>query len=121
MAKRRDSLYEPGARSGMWLKIKAQKSWAVPKGIPLAVGEKHLAVGVEDHPLEYGTFKGEIPKGAYGAGTVTLWDSATYDTKHWDEEKIEFVLHGQRPEGPYVLVKFRWTQKNERLLFRVAG
>jgi bifunctional non-homologous end joining protein LigD len=97
------------------------KSWAVPKGVPLTVGEKHLAVGVEDHPLEYGTFEGEIPKGEYGAGTVTIWDSGTYETKHWDAEKIEFTLHGRRLDGPYVLVKFKRTGKNEWLLFRVAG
>ncbi len=97
------------------------KSWAVPKGVPLAVGEKHLAVAVEDHPLEYGTFEGEIPKGEYGAGTVTIWDSGTYETKHWDAEKIEFTLHGRRLDGPYVLVKFKRTGKNEWLLFRVAG
>ena len=96
-------------------------SWAVPKGVPLAVGEKHLAVAVEDHPLEYGTFEGEIPKGEYGAGTVTIWDSGTYETKHWDAEKIEVVLHGRRLNGPYVLVKFKRTKKNEWLLFRVAG
>ena len=96
-------------------------SWAVPKGVPLAVGEKHLAVRVEDHPLEYGKFEGEIPKGEYGAGTVTIWDSGTYETKHWDAEKIEVVLHGQRLDGPYVLVKFKRTKKNEWLLFRVAG
>ena len=95
-------------------------SWAVPKGVPLAVGEKHLAVAVEDHPLEYGTFEGEIPKGQYGAGTVTIWDSGTYETKHWDAEKIEFTLHGKRLDGPYVLVKFKRAGKNEWLLFRVA-
>jgi len=97
------------------------KSWAVPKGVPLAPGEKHLAVAVEDHPLEYGTFEGEIPKGEYGAGTVTIWDSGTYDTKHWDEEKIEVVLHGRRLDGPYVLVKFARAGENEWLVFRAAG
>jgi DNA ligase D-like protein (predicted ligase)/DNA ligase D-like protein (predicted 3'-phosphoesterase) len=96
------------------------KSWAVPKGIPEAAGEKHLAVAVEDHPLEYGSFEGEIPKGEYGAGTVTIWDSGTYDTKHWDEKKIEVILHGGRLDGMYVLVKFGRASKNDWLLFRVA-
>jgi DNA ligase D-like protein (predicted ligase)/DNA ligase D-like protein (predicted 3'-phosphoesterase) len=96
------------------------KSWAVPKGIPANPGEKHLAVAVEDHPLEYGTFEGEIAKGEYGAGTVIIWDSGTYDTKHWDEKKIEVTLHGKRLQGPYVLVKFGRAGKNDWLLFQAA-
>ncbi|MGB7789008.1 non-homologous end-joining DNA ligase [Methanoregula sp.] len=97
------------------------KSWAVPKGVPEAAGEKHLAVAVEDHPLEYGTFEGEIPKGEYGAGTVTIWDSGTYETKHWDPEKIEVTLHGRRLHGQYVLVKFKRAGKNEWLVFRAGA
>jgi DNA ligase D-like protein (predicted ligase)/DNA ligase D-like protein (predicted 3'-phosphoesterase) len=96
------------------------KSWAVPKGVPETAGEKHLAVAVEDHPLEYGKFEGEIPAGEYGAGTVTIWDSGTYDTKHWDDEKIEVTLHGHRLNGPYVLVKFKRAGKNEWLVFRAG-
>ena len=96
------------------------KSWAVPKGVPETVGGKHLAVAVEDHPLEYGTFDGEIPKGEYGAGTVSIWDSGTYDTKHWDDDKIEVTLHGKRLNGPYVLVKFRRAGRNEWLIFRAG-
>jgi DNA ligase D-like protein (predicted ligase)/DNA ligase D-like protein (predicted 3'-phosphoesterase) len=96
------------------------KSWAVPKGIPEVMGEKHLAVAVEDHPLDYQKFEGEIPKGEYGAGTVSIWDSGTYDTKHWDEEKIEVTLHGKRLNGAYVLVKFKRAGQNDWLLFRTA-
>jgi DNA ligase D-like protein (predicted ligase)/DNA ligase D-like protein (predicted 3'-phosphoesterase) len=96
------------------------KSWAVPRGIPEAAGEKHLAVAVEDHPLEYGSFEGNIPKGEYGAGTVSIWDRGTYDTRHWDDDKIEVVLHGNRLNGAYVLVKFRRAGKNDWLLFRIA-
>jgi bifunctional non-homologous end joining protein LigD len=96
------------------------KSWAVPKGVPEIAGEKHLAVAVEDHPLEYGTFEGEIPQGQYGAGTVTIWDSGTYDTKHWDAEKIEVMLHGKRLNGAYVLVKFKRAGKNNWLVFRTG-
>ena len=97
------------------------KSWAVPKGVPETAGEKHLAVAVEDHPLEYGTFEGEIPAGQYGAGTVTIWDHGTYETKHWDDEKIEVTLHGRRLDGPYVLVKFKRAGKNEWLVFRAGA
>jgi DNA ligase D-like protein (predicted ligase)/DNA ligase D-like protein (predicted 3'-phosphoesterase) len=94
------------------------KSWAVPKGIPEAKGEKHLAVAVEDHPLEYASFEGEIPKGEYGAGTVSIWDSGTYDTRYWDAEKIEVMLHGRRLNGVYVLITFKRAGKNDWLLFR---
>lgn len=96
------------------------KSWAVPKGVPETAGEKHLAVAVEDHPIEYGSFEGEIPKGEYGAGTVSIWDHGTYDTKHWDEKKIEVALHGDRLNGAYVLVKLGRGGKNDWLLFRAA-
>jgi bifunctional non-homologous end joining protein LigD len=97
------------------------KSWAVPKGIPVVPGEKHLAVAVEDHPLDYGHFEGTIPEGQYGAGTVSIWDNGTYDTKHWDPDKIEVTLHGHRITGPYVLVRFKRAGKNEWLFFRAGG
>jgi bifunctional non-homologous end joining protein LigD len=80
-------------------------SWAVPKGVPLEPGEQHLAVHVEDHPLEYGSFEGEIPKGNYGAGTVEIWDSGIYELV---EEKrdggLTVRLHGERLDGTWTLV-----------------
>ena len=97
------------------------KSWAVPKGMPEVIGEKHLAVAVEDHPLDYGHFEGTIPKGEYGAGNVSIWDNGTYDTKHWDPDKIEITFHGRRMNGPYVLVRFKRAGKSEWLVFRAAG
>ncbi len=80
-------------------------SWAVPKGVPLEPGQQHLAVHVEDHPLAYATFAGEIPKGNYGAGTVEIWDHGTYELV---EEKpdggLTVRLHGERLEGTWTLV-----------------
>jgi bifunctional non-homologous end joining protein LigD len=83
------------------------KSWAVPKGVPEKPSEKRLAVEVEDHPLEYGRFEGEIPEGQYGAGTVRIWDKGTYEQKTWTADKIEVFLKGERLSGRYVLVKFK--------------
>ena len=83
----------------------ALASWAVPKGIPLRRGERHLAVHVEDHPLEYADFEGTIPAGQYGAGTVEIWDRGTYELM---EEKrsggLTVRLHGKRLEGVWTLV-----------------
>jgi bifunctional non-homologous end joining protein LigD len=80
-------------------------SWAVPKGIPLRRGERHLAVHVEDHPLEYASFEGTIPAGQYGAGTVEIWDRGTYDVL--DEKRdggLTVRLHGERLDGVWTLV-----------------
>src|SRR5580765_1669403 len=83
----------------------ALASWAVPKGVPLEPGQRVLAVHVEDHPLDYATFAGEIPKGNYGAGTVEIWDNGTYELL---EEKpdggLTVRLHGARLEGTWTLV-----------------
>jgi bifunctional non-homologous end joining protein LigD len=81
----------------------ALASWAVPKGLPLAPGENHLAVAVEDHPLEYLEFEAEIPKGQYGAGTIAIWDSGTYECLKWELRKVEVALHGERVNARYAL------------------
>jgi bifunctional non-homologous end joining protein LigD len=86
----------------------ALASWAVPKGVPLEPGEQRLAVHVEDHPLEYASFEGEIPKGEYGAGQVDIWDSGTYELL--DEKRdggLTVRLHGKRLEGTWALVPAR--------------
>ena len=83
----------------------ALASWAVPKGVPLEPGEQHLAVHVEDHPLDYATFEGEIPKGNYGAGTVEIWDSGTYELLEQKRNGgLTVRLHGKRLHGTYALV-----------------
>ncbi len=83
----------------------ALASWAVPKGIPLETGQRHLAVHVEDHPLDYAGFEGEIPAGQYGAGTVEIWDRGTYELV---EEKrdggLTVRLDGERLQGVWTLV-----------------
>ena len=94
------------------------KSWAVPKGIPEISGDRRLAVQVEDHPLEYGKFEGAIPEGQYGAGTVKIWDKGLYEPIAWEENKIEFIIKGEKMEGRYVLVKFRKAGEKNWLLFK---
>lgn len=95
------------------------KSWAVPKGPSLKPKDKRLAIHVEDHPLEYGTFEGTIPPGHYGAGTVEVWDKGTYavagDVARSEQERsirrqleageLKFFFHGTRMHGEYVLVR----------------
>jgi bifunctional non-homologous end joining protein LigD len=83
----------------------ALASWAVPKGVPLEPGQQHLAVHVEDHPLDYATFEGEIPAGNYGAGTVEIWDHGTYELI--EEKKnggLTVRLAGERLQGTWALV-----------------
>ena len=95
----------------------ALASWAVPKGVPLEPGQQHLAVHVEDHPIEYARFQGEIPKGQYGAGTVEIWDSGTYELI---EEKrnggLTVRLHGERLAGVWALVPAHLDGKDENWL-----
>lgn len=86
------------------------KSWAVPKGPSLRVGEKRLAVEVEDHPLSYAGFEGDIPEGHYGAGHVDVFDHGTWASEGDPLQalaagKIDFVLHGQRLAGGWKLVR----------------
>ena len=86
------------------------KSWAVPKGPPEEPGIRRLAVQVEDHPVEYISFEGEIAEGEYGAGAVSIWDSGTFDLEERDEKKLVFVLHGSRLTGGYALIHTREKQ-----------
>lgn len=79
------------------------KSWAVPKGPPTKPGEKRLAVQTPDHPIGYIDFVGNIPKGSYGAGQVTIWDSGAYELVSRSDEEYTFILHGQRLTGSFAL------------------
>src|ERR1700760_3622380 len=70
-------------------------SWALPKGLPVTPEKNHLAVHTEDHPLEYANFQGEIPKGEYGGGHVSIWDHGTYEVEKWSDREVMVVLHGE--------------------------
>src|SRR5579864_5016201 len=103
------------------------KSWAVPKGPSLEPLSKALAVHVEDHPIDYGGFEGNIPKGEYGGGSVMLWDRGTYDllgdgvpaSAQIERGDLKFRLHGEKLRGEFALVLMRGRGKgNEWLLIK---
>jgi bifunctional non-homologous end joining protein LigD len=85
-------------------------SWALPKGVPDDPAVNHLAVHTEDHPLEYGGFEGEIPRGEYGAGQVTIWDHGRYETLKWADREVKVRLHGERVTGGFALFQTRGNQ-----------
>ena len=105
------------------------KSWAVPKGLPWAQAERHLAVEVEDHPIDYADFEGIIPEGQYGGGTVMVWDRGTYElTPPGDpveavrKGKLHVILHGEKAKGEWALIRIRAEGgKNQWLLMKTAG
>ena len=97
------------------------KSWAVPKGPSINPKDKRLAVMTEDHPLEYASFEGVIPKGEYGAGSVEIWDKGTWEPigdvqTGLQQRKLEFILHGEKLSGTWVLVGFKNDPKNWLLI-----
>ncbi|MDD5427719.1 MAG: DNA polymerase ligase N-terminal domain-containing protein [Candidatus Omnitrophica bacterium] len=96
------------------------KSWAVPKLPPKKAGLKRLAIEVEDHPLSYSDFEGEIREGSYGAGKVTIWDKGSYDIESRHKTKIVFNLHGKELDGRYTLVRMGANKqgKGQWLLFK---
>ena len=98
----------------------ALKSWAVPKGVPTEPGIRRLAIQVDDHDLTFADFKGTIPAGEYGSGEIEIWDQGTYQLHDWQEDRIQFVLHGVRLQGAYNLVRFRHKGEREWLLFMSA-
>ena len=104
------------------------KSWALPKGLPWAKGEKHLAVEVEDHPIEYEMFEGIIPEGQYGGGTVMVWDRGAYyvfgeqPLKSLSEGRLHLVLAGEKAQGEWTLVRIRGRdgEKNTWLIIKTG-
>jgi len=104
------------------------KSWALPKGLPWKRGEKHLAVEVEDHPIEYEDFEGVILEGQYGGGTVMLWDRGIYyvygeqPLKSLREGKLHLLLDGKKAKGEWTLVRIRGREgeKNQWLILKTG-
>ena len=106
------------------------KSWAVPKGPSMDPADKRLAMMVEDHPLDYATFEGDIPEGNYGAGHVDVWDHGTYEPVNEDGEVItpgEFAAHlhacsikfrmmGKKLKGDFALVHMKKDEKTWLLI-----
>jgi bifunctional non-homologous end joining protein LigD len=103
------------------------KSWAVPKGLPWEKGEKHLAVEVEDHPVEYATFEGIIPQGQYGGGTVMVWDRGNYHVYGEDPAKalrdgrLHLVMDGEKAKGEWSLIRTRMDGGKTQWLLLKSG
>jgi bifunctional non-homologous end joining protein LigD len=121
MATLRFVVHEHHARRLHWdLRLErdgALISWAVPNGIPLVPRENRTAIHVEDHPLSYIDFEGEIPAGSYGAGRVLIWDWGVYDCEQLKDDKLIVVLHGERLRGRYAL--FRVDAKKHWMIHRM--
>ena len=97
------------------------KSWAIPKKPPMKSNLKRLAIQVEDHPLEYAKFKGTIPKGEYGAGTVAIWDKGTYQLEKGGLKKghLQINFDGDKLKEKYHLIRTNFKgAKNSWLFFK---
>ena len=95
-------------------------SWAIPKGPSMNPAEKRLAMMTEDHPLDYAGFEGVIPEGSYGAGTVMVWDTGTWEPERsksarqqLDDGELKFKLHGAKLRGSFALVRTRFGSKKD--------
>jgi bifunctional non-homologous end joining protein LigD len=103
------------------------KSWAVPKGLPWEKAEKHLAVEVEDHPVEYATFEGIIPQGQYGGGTVMVWDRGNYHVygeeplKALKDGRLHLVMDGEKAKGEWSLIRTRMDAGKPQWLLLKSG
>lgn len=94
------------------------RSWALPKGPPQKTGEKRLAIQVEDHPLEYASFEGKIPKSQYGAGKVEIWDKGKLEIKEKTANSIKFELFGEKLKGNFSLFHPPTFEKKNWLLLK---
>lgn len=94
------------------------KSWAIPKEPPQEMDIKRLAIQVEDHPLDYANFEGEIAEGSYGAGLVEIWDKGYYIPLKFDDTEITFELKGGKLKGVYCLIKLKQKQDKNWLFFK---
>ena len=102
------------------------KSWAVPKGPSMNPNDKHLAVMVEDHPIEYNEFQGEIPAGNYGAGEVRRWDHGTYEPvgttpieEQLENGKLTIIMHGKKLKGEFHMIEMHGRGERNWLIFKV--
>jgi len=94
------------------------KSWAVPKGPSMNPKEKRLAIMVEDHLLDYGSFEGIIPDGMYGAGTVVIWDKGTFEIQEGSLQKgkLDIMFHGKKLRGAFALARMSGKDKEWLLI-----
>ena len=91
------------------------KSWAVPKGPTYNSSDKRLAIEVEDHPIEYRNYEGNIPKGEYGGGSIMIWDEGYWEPLEYEGNSIKFILYGKRLMGKWALVRM---EENNWLLIK---
>jgi len=91
-------------------------SWALPRGLPADPEENRLAVHTEDHPLEYIDFHGKIPAGQYGAGTMEIWDTGTYEAEKFEPTKVVLRFNGEKVRGRYALFQ---TRGNDWMIHRM--
>ncbi len=115
------SIQEHHARKLHWdLRLEFEgvlKSWAITKEPPSRPNLKRLAVQTEDHSMDYGKFEGEIPEGAYGAGTVKVWDNGTFKEIKIKETEIVVEIEGKKLKGEYVLIRFKPVEQPKNWLF----
>jgi DNA ligase D-like protein (predicted 3'-phosphoesterase) len=99
----------------------ALRSWALPKKPPLTSGIRRLAIAVEDHPLDYADFEGEISEGQYGAGSVIIWDKGSYNLLENDENRLKLRFLGKKLKGIYILLKLPQFGENAWLFFKTTS
>ena len=94
------------------------KSWSVPRGPSMNPEDRRLAVQVEDHPVEYVTFEGDIPEGQYGAGRSLIWDTGTFEPEGedsleaWRQGSLKFTINGDKLKGEFNLFKLKGRERN---------